>query len=327
MWRMKIVEGKDRPKKANGQLAFPSKWEQMGYTKTIDLLLDMTEPIHGTGKVVTGDSGFCVALGIVALHKKGVWGQFLIKKRKYWPRFVPGDYIDEYMKEKPLGFSKTFVQVIEGTRFLIHCTKDRDYVTKIMSTHGLLDEIQDHSTWRLVDGTWKTFKYSEPFSRHNRGKHWVDDVNNRRHNPIGLESTWATKWWPNQQFTFILLVAEANAVQAQARATNQTAMPMLEYRKKLAMRMMQNKLGDNGVAAPSPKHTRASISREHVLTKRAKKQGKWNPYTRQFNKTKSLYVPRPCSVCGKTTRDYCSCDPGCDLCRVCFGRHLEEIGH
>jgi hypothetical protein len=117
MWRMKIVEGKDRPKKANKQLAFPSKWEQMGYTKTINLLLDMTEPIHGTGKVVMGDSGLCVASGIVALHKKGVWGQFLIKKRKYWPRFVPGDYIDEYMKEKPLGISETFVQVIKGTRF------------------------------------------------------------------------------------------------------------------------------------------------------------------------------------------------------------------
>ena len=75
------------------------------------------------------------------------------------------------MQDKPLGFTETFVQVIKGTRFLIHCTKDRDYVTKIMLTHGLLDEIQDHSTWRLVDGTWKTFKYSEPFSRHNRGKH------------------------------------------------------------------------------------------------------------------------------------------------------------
>ncbi len=171
MWQMKIVEGKDRPKKANGQFALPSKWEQQGYTKTVDLLLEMTEPIHGTGKVVMGDSGFCVAGGIVALHMKGVWGQFLIKKRKYWPRFVPGDYIDEYMRGKPLGFSETFVQVIEGTRFLIHCTKDRDYVTKIMLTHGLLDEIQDHSTWRLVDCTWKTFKYSEPFSRHNRGKH------------------------------------------------------------------------------------------------------------------------------------------------------------
>jgi hypothetical protein len=98
------------------------------------------------------------------------------------------DEIADYNGGKPLGFSKTFVQVIEGTRFLIHCTKDHDYVRKIMLTHGLLDEIQDHSTWWLMEDTWKTFKYFEPFSCHNRGKHWVDDVNNRQHDPIGLES-------------------------------------------------------------------------------------------------------------------------------------------
>jgi hypothetical protein len=31
MWRMKIVEGKDWPKKANGLFVFPSKWEEMWY--------------------------------------------------------------------------------------------------------------------------------------------------------------------------------------------------------------------------------------------------------------------------------------------------------
>ena len=51
MWRVKIVKGKDRPKKADGTWAFPSKWEQRGYTKTVNLLLEMTEPIHGMGKV------------------------------------------------------------------------------------------------------------------------------------------------------------------------------------------------------------------------------------------------------------------------------------
>ena len=42
-------------------------------------MLRMTEPIHQTGKVVTMDSGFCVSKGIVEMHKKGVYGQALIK--------------------------------------------------------------------------------------------------------------------------------------------------------------------------------------------------------------------------------------------------------
>ncbi len=39
------------------------------------------ETIHHMGKVITGDSGFCVALGVMALHQHGVQSQFLIKKR------------------------------------------------------------------------------------------------------------------------------------------------------------------------------------------------------------------------------------------------------
>jgi hypothetical protein len=109
MWRVKIIEGKDCPKKADGSWAFPSKWEQMGFTKMVNLLIEMTEPIHHMGKIVTGDSGFCIMDGVIALHKKGLHDQFLIKRQKYWPKFVPGNHIDEYMSSKPLGYTKMFV--------------------------------------------------------------------------------------------------------------------------------------------------------------------------------------------------------------------------
>jgi hypothetical protein len=326
MWRVKLVEGKDRPKLPNGRFAFPSKWEEKGYKNTVELLLDMTEPIHRTGKVVTGDSGFCVADGIVALDKVGVYGQFLIKKRRYWPKGVPGDYLDEHMNAKSLGETETYVQEIDGVRFLVHCCRDADYVTKIMSSHGTLEENQDHATWRKVDGEWKTFQYAEPFSRHNRGKHWVDDVNQRRHQPISLESVWATKWWPNRQFTFILSVAEVNAGMARARARKEPAQPMLEFRRQLAMRMLENKLDERGVAASSPIRPRRASNMVHILKKREKFRGKWDSHKRQFKRIKTEYLVRPCSVCRKSTREYCLCAPGADLCRACFGAHLVEHG-
>ena len=84
------------------------------------------------------------------------------------------------------------------------------------------------------------------------------------------------KRWANRQFTFILSVVEANAVQALARAKKETAMPTLEFWRRLAEKMMTNRLGDNGVAAASPVRTWASLSNEHVISKRAKKEGKWN---------------------------------------------------
>ncbi len=109
MWRVKLVEGKDRPKLPNGQWAFPSKWEGEGYSKTADLLLEMMEPLHGSGKVVTGNSGFCVTKGVTVLHQKGVFFQSLIKKHWYWPAQVPSDQIDSFMMTKRLGETHTFV--------------------------------------------------------------------------------------------------------------------------------------------------------------------------------------------------------------------------
>ena len=44
MWRVRIVEGKDRPRKSDGTIAFPTKWETKGYNNTVELVLDMTEP-------------------------------------------------------------------------------------------------------------------------------------------------------------------------------------------------------------------------------------------------------------------------------------------
>ena len=78
MWRVKLREGKDRPKKSDGSWAFPSEFP--GYSKTSTLMLEMTKPVYHTGKVVSMDSGFCVSVGIIVMHNFGVYGQSLIKK-------------------------------------------------------------------------------------------------------------------------------------------------------------------------------------------------------------------------------------------------------
>ena len=176
------------------------------------------------------DSRFCVTVGMLALHDAGVFGQALIKKRgRFWPKHVPGNQIDEFMKDKPLGDATTLKQCIDGKNFFVHSQKDDCYITKIMSTHGLIQPVDDHVTYRNIDGKWKTFKYIEPMSRHNHAKHWVDDVNNRRHDPIALEDVWGTKWWPTRQFTFLLSVAEVNAVNLRACARKETAEPQLTF--------------------------------------------------------------------------------------------------
>lgn len=290
----------------------------------------MTKPLYGTGKVVVADSGFCVRDGVVACHNKGVYVQAYVKKRSHWPKGVPGDDIDDHLREAPLGSCQTLVQEVNGVRFLVHCCRDVDWVSKIMSTYGMLDKIQDHPTYRKVDGSWKTFKYLEPFSRYSRGKHWVDDHNNRRHDPIGLEEVWHTKWWPMRQFTFICSVAEVNAVQSRARGTRDLTLPLLQFCRKLAQQMLENTIGVvqvvPEVADVAPRRTRRQSNEQHQCLRRGINDGTWNPYTRRFNRVETDYVRHRCSKCGaKKARHYCSCDPSTPLCIGCHAIHANSL--
>ena len=152
----------------------------------------------------------------------------------------------------------------------------------------------------------------------------MDDVNKRRHAPISLESAWKTKWWANRQFTFLLSVAEVNAGMARARARKESAAAVLDFRRALAKRMLENRLNQYGEAPNSPIRPRRVSNTPHVLKKRNKHEGRYDPERGVFKRVRTVYLARPCTVCRKDTRDYCSCDPSLDLCSSCFGVHRQE---
>ena len=69
-----IVEGKDCPPELPEQ-----EYNNCG-GKTVGLLLQMTQPIWNSGRVVILDSGFCVLQGLIELAKMGLYASALIKK-------------------------------------------------------------------------------------------------------------------------------------------------------------------------------------------------------------------------------------------------------
>ncbi|KAL3784439.1 hypothetical protein ACHAWO_012771 [Cyclotella atomus] len=231
-----------------------------------------------------------------------MYGQSLIKKRKYWPKWVPGDQIGKWFEGKPLGFSKTLKQDIDGIPFYVHCSRDTRFVTKMMSTHGLLTPNPEHKTWRQnQNNQWVNFLYPEFLSRHNHSKHWVDDVNNRRHDPIGLEQVWHTKWWPTRQFTFICSVAESNAANCRARATKEATTPQLQFRQKLAQQMPMNRINDDGVRGESPlrvrKRGRDDRVLDHGLVARPNVTGGWSNSLNSRTRVNTMYAKTKCATC------------------------------
>ena len=121
-----------------------------------------------------------------------------------------------------------------------------------MRTHRLLKEKPHHYTYWKKNGEWVTFKYAEYISHQNHSKHWVDDVNNRRHDTIGIEQAWHTKWWPKRKFTLTFSVAEANTVYSRARGSKAIPEPQLEFYRKLALGMLENNLDDDSVSINYP---------------------------------------------------------------------------
>ena len=83
---MELHEGKDCPTQLHNK-----EFDEMG--KTIGTLLRLTKLVWGSGNIFVLDSGFCVLRAIIELKKKGVFAAALIKKRPYWPKYIPGDAI------------------------------------------------------------------------------------------------------------------------------------------------------------------------------------------------------------------------------------------
>ena len=99
---------------------------------------------------------------------------------------------------------------IEGIDYSIFCMKEPEYVIKLFTTYGTLNDDTNAVTVRkfLVGSVLKVsnFFYTTCFSNHFKCRHAVDNHNNLRHRKPSFEETWMTHRWENQVFAFYLLL-------------------------------------------------------------------------------------------------------------------------
>ena len=128
---MELCEGKHHP--CNIAYRYSDKGS------TVRKLLQMCEPIFGRGMVVIMDSSFCVLQALIELKKKGVYALAVIKKRRYWPKHVDGDSIEQHMEFKQVGdMDATKRLELDGVPYKLFCMKETDYTMKLMATYGAL---------------------------------------------------------------------------------------------------------------------------------------------------------------------------------------------
>ena len=235
-------------------------------------MLRLCESLFTTGKVVILDSGFCVLKAIVALRKHGVFASALIKKRKYWPRFVPGQAMADHMASKDVGSCDSLRGTLDGVPYDLFVMKEPDYNMKLMSTYGGLtvpkDQKESKRVW-IENGETKTakFHYTEPFANHFDYRHVVDDHNNLRHGLPAIETTMITHNWPVRVFSFILSVTEVNVYKAFLYFVwkdDQVPASLVTFRKRLAQAFINNDYVDKEEPRGS-KRSKKRARLEHSL--------------------------------------------------------------
>lgn len=60
------------------------------------------------------------------------------KKRKFWPKGIPGAAIDNWFSDKAVGAVGALTGMLTGIRYFVWGMKEPDYTMKIMATGGVL---------------------------------------------------------------------------------------------------------------------------------------------------------------------------------------------
>jgi Transposase IS4 len=317
MFAVELVEGKDRPPQKQ-----PERFEELG--KTGGLLLRLTKSLWNTAKVVVLDSGFCVLKALIELRQKGVYAAALVKKRRYWPKYIMGDEIKEHFGDKQVGDVDARRGTLNNTPFYVFAMKEPDYTMIMMSTYGTLNRVGEEKRRDVVQHGVRqriTFQYPEVISNHFKYRHMVDDHNSRRHSPISLEATWATKTWDYRVFAFLLAITEVNINLANSYFYTKETVGSLDFRKQLARALINNKYLRQETPEGARRSKRRVSGKEHELLTL--------PKNRKFLADRVVpsamaYPQFKCHDCQKKRRTYCSCSPGIIRCSDCYAEHVRD---
>ena len=179
------------------------------------------------------------------MRKKGVFASALIKKRRYWLKYIRGEEVKEHFNDKEVGDADSWGGKLEDVPFHVFAMKEPDYVMLLMSTYGT----NARDGYKETRREWKdnrvirtkSFRYPEVVHNHFQNWHSVDDHNAKRHSPISIEVVWTTKRWSNRVFAFLLSITEVNCFLAESYFTSRKTESMMDFRKDLAHQLIENK--------------------------------------------------------------------------------------
>ena len=122
--------------------------------------------------------------------------------------------------------------------------------------------------------------------------------------------------------------AEVNA-NSRGRARDEKAEPVLQFQKKLALLLLENKINEHGrIEAEVHPVLRPQIAptSDHTLLVRPPFTGRWTGV--KWQKTEQKHQKSTCcgiDGCRKQMRTYCACNKAVPLCSSCHTLHVMSV--
>ncbi len=334
LFKLVLQEGKDRPTHFPPQ-KFQHLFPDGGVVGA--LMMQLAEPLFGSGSIVIHDAGFACIPGLIQLKKRGVFSSCLIKKKAHWPKFTNGAANTAHMANKTIGTADAIQGEFGTEKYHVYMMQDSKFTLQLAATYGTLERKGPDKRRRHPETLQlHTFKYPDAIADYYQGRHAVDDHNHYRQGIASIEDGWATKKYHHRMFAVMLGMCETNAKLAHDHfkgVTEDRKATSVEWRMQIASDLLR--LYPPPILSAGNKKRRHSaeavvIQRGHALLNVPQYAGKYKgrgPNTIEgFGKCAKQYQQQRCqgARCSAMTRTYCACDPRTPLCQACFALHLAQ---
>ena len=267
-------------------------------------------------RILVGDSAFASVRLMQELHHRGIHSIFAFKKRRYWPKDIPGDDFPRKVQALPIGGCISRAGITpDGFKFFLSGQMDLK-PSLLMATAGSNNQETGVECSRFTlnaDGSKTTVKYrrTEVHDLFYKARHSIDDNNNIRQNARSIEEAWQSKSWQHRTFAYVIGTAESNAFLLRTYKGGDDELSHVSFRRTLARAYMCPT-----ASAPT------RVLQEHRLEKFKPNQ--------VWSATRATWVRQPttkwpqkaCSSCSTRSRMHCICNPTLGMCLTCFPSHI-----
>jgi hypothetical protein len=112
-----------------------------------------------------------VLKALVELRRVGIYSAAVIKKRRYWPKYILGQEVADHFIGKQVRLFDVQYGKLNGINFGVFAMKEPDYLMSLMETYGMDEAVQESTAVRTTINnngeSWlRFFKYTELFHNH-----------------------------------------------------------------------------------------------------------------------------------------------------------------